>query len=1378
MKYNLDSLGPYAFEEMIQALIQKEFGIGGTVFGTGKDGGREYIYEGEAKLPFLNIENNWSGYWVIQAKFKISNSKEKDNLKWVKSQFQAEMKKFKNPDKHLRTPDNYIFITNVKLTGQAVVGEIDKLQKYVDGYKKFIPNIHFVLYDDLCTLLENNRDVATSYLSFILPGDVLSELFKYLKKDEERLNKIILTYLQKEFKYDTYSKLEQSGRRLDDNIKIENVFIDLFATESNIIDAELYQSQTQKTTKHVLTEDGKTILVAENTEKRFVKRIVNLSNDSQRKQCQKNSSMTSRENKFVLIGSAGQGKSTLTQFISQLYRAYFINANNKGQTPRFINDFLTNLRNRKTKVSKPELFRIPFRIILTNYNDWIIKRKKGNNPINVISFIKNELENEGDKIDVDDIRDILSKLSSIIIFDGLDEVPASANRDTIISEIDKFIDIELQSHESDSIIIITTRPQGFKDEFNNENFTHLKIVELNKTDCREYLTKLVALSENNPTKKEKHLSTLFRALEKESSSRLMRTPLDATIMATLVKRGGNPPEVKYNLYKDYYTTIFDREREKGVFELDKYKGAINSLHEYLGFIQQSSSEQKKNSAKITRGSFIIVIKKYFLAQGYSDENATNNTNTISEILTERLVMIAELTIDLDNQNNNIIGFPVAPIQEYFASLYLVHDEDVVVIKRIQQISSNSFWRNVLLFMIGYFQNEGRAYLNDHVYSECIQNNEANAKVAKVGSWLAVDVLIENVFSETPNFENIFAKELGVILNLALSNKHDYLLRMPEAIISGHLKQHLIKVIKSTKKINRKLTAWKIIIQIPDLFNDIITQFWPKDNDELVLLSFIINQNKLNYPFFIEKAIFRLKELLNDTNINKTNYFSSTLISSDILESQEKRILIESLFLNDKSYNENINVILRISENIDYEKKLKKGQHYIKSEKELKIFQISENYSRKIKACEQSSHINKKLRAIFEENNIEYLVKLMDFYLNPDKETTNIFLLSLKKVDSIIIDKLVKSELNWILLIVLKKLRKVKEFNEIFRYTNSSDFEELFKLCIITEIDFPKFQNNSVLKDAFLKYSVSSKSTVRELDDFKNSFNDFYLPLIENKELNLYPNLQNEFILELINNTLTINYGASTSFKNFISNNYQILISLLSILFEKNNTLSFKNHTNNINIYQLCLNSILTYIKKEDFIEISSKNKETIFNRLSIRKDNSSFNYQTIQDVVYILAINTVNDSLTLDNETSIIRYIFLLFIAHPNPLFLNEINFSQLENKRYLDEENEISRLMLLFMNCLHSCKYYQQVKEQLKPLYKKNVYIGKYLIKLFSDEKFDISKNIDFINEFYFLSKKIDPENYLLHSKFETIIREKIESKSSDFGLTKIKKSLNLNIK
>ncbi len=148
-------------------------------------------------------------------------------------------------------------------------------------------------------MLENNRDVATSYLSFILPGDILNELFIHLKKEKIEIKDTIHRYLQREFKADLYSKLEQSGRKTDENIKIEEVFTDLYVTESNVIDADVYHNQ-EFINEINIDEDGNPIII-QNDKNRFVEKIIDLSNDSQRKSNSSKDNGISRLNKFVII---------------------------------------------------------------------------------------------------------------------------------------------------------------------------------------------------------------------------------------------------------------------------------------------------------------------------------------------------------------------------------------------------------------------------------------------------------------------------------------------------------------------------------------------------------------------------------------------------------------------------------------------------------------------------------------------------------------------------------------------------------------------------------------------------------------------------------------------------------------------------------------------------------------------------------------------------------------------------------------------------------------------------------------------------------------------------------------------------------------------
>ena len=68
MDYDLSRLSTRSFEQLIQALCIREMGSGVVVFGDGPDGGREAIFEGAVSFP--SAVKPWSGYGVIQAKFK------------------------------------------------------------------------------------------------------------------------------------------------------------------------------------------------------------------------------------------------------------------------------------------------------------------------------------------------------------------------------------------------------------------------------------------------------------------------------------------------------------------------------------------------------------------------------------------------------------------------------------------------------------------------------------------------------------------------------------------------------------------------------------------------------------------------------------------------------------------------------------------------------------------------------------------------------------------------------------------------------------------------------------------------------------------------------------------------------------------------------------------------------------------------------------------------------------------------------------------------------------------------------------------------------------------------------------------------------------
>jgi hypothetical protein len=89
--FDLGRLNPISFERLVRALCFAKMGPAGTVYSSGPDGGRDFTYEGS----IAGYEGkNWNGYLVFQAKFKDPILSQTDDIKWLKSELDGELKKY------------------------------------------------------------------------------------------------------------------------------------------------------------------------------------------------------------------------------------------------------------------------------------------------------------------------------------------------------------------------------------------------------------------------------------------------------------------------------------------------------------------------------------------------------------------------------------------------------------------------------------------------------------------------------------------------------------------------------------------------------------------------------------------------------------------------------------------------------------------------------------------------------------------------------------------------------------------------------------------------------------------------------------------------------------------------------------------------------------------------------------------------------------------------------------------------------------------------------------------------------------------------------------------------------------------------------------
>src|SRR4051812_35613520 len=87
----LGRLNSTAFERLVRSLCFAEMGPAGVVFSSGPDGARDFVYDGAIR----GYEpKRWRGYLVVQVKFKDPSLSKTNDIAWLKSQLDAELKKY------------------------------------------------------------------------------------------------------------------------------------------------------------------------------------------------------------------------------------------------------------------------------------------------------------------------------------------------------------------------------------------------------------------------------------------------------------------------------------------------------------------------------------------------------------------------------------------------------------------------------------------------------------------------------------------------------------------------------------------------------------------------------------------------------------------------------------------------------------------------------------------------------------------------------------------------------------------------------------------------------------------------------------------------------------------------------------------------------------------------------------------------------------------------------------------------------------------------------------------------------------------------------------------------------------------------------------
>src|SRR5262245_2421854 len=836
--YNLHGLNTRDFQHLVQAIARKRIAAGVTAFGDGKDGARDLTFKG--KMDYPSAAGAWDGYLVMGCKFyqRSSGDSQKDGA-WALKQLEGDLKKFLVKRRKLPKPEYYLFVTNVPLSGVAETGGRDRASALLREYsaKLHLKDFSIWDYNDLRGFLDGDADLRAAYGHFITTGDVLAQMTKVLNRHRTDFADIMHTFLQKELIADMSAKLQSAGEDPDVQIPLANVFVDLpFAetVEAAVLASEEEEARLPKVVHHLL-DAGSYVLRRTSHEDGSTGREGRLAGK--------------RNSRYAIVGGPGQGKSTFGQYLCQLYRAAIL----QGRPPERLDDRVPGILKQLEKQQKdmgglPLIRRFPIRIELRNFANALATDSQ----LTLLEYIRQDIERLGSaSVSVDDLKSWLSQYPWVLVLDGLDEVPPSSNRSEVLREIDSFR-VDAASLNSDLLVIATTRPQSYSKEFSEELFRHLYLTPLSPNQALHYGRKLAeARCGADERRRAELIRSLEKACENPATSRLMQSPLQVTIMATLLEDTGEPPQQRYRLFAEYYRTIYKRETRRRLLGgiLTERQKDIDVIHAQAGLMLHAAGEKTTARSKRTRidevdsalsdDQFRKLVQRRLEKIGISATKVSELLNLISDGSLQRLVFLVR-------PREGWVQFDITSLKEFMAAEAIMNGSDEDVRERLKVIAPASYWRNIFQFAVGKCFVD-RDYLLDNLVSLCAGLNEDKAcaeivadetagraaKAVLLGSRLALDIVADGTARQDLSYELRFAR---IALQLVRLADEESCARLA-SVFHDDLKGLYVEVIEDRlgqTSLWSQLGAWYLLMSLADRDVPWAIQMletdWPRDGD--------------------------------------------------------------------------------------------------------------------------------------------------------------------------------------------------------------------------------------------------------------------------------------------------------------------------------------------------------------------------------------------------------------------------------------------------------------------------------------------------------------------------------------------------------------------
>jgi hypothetical protein len=703
-KYLYERLGSHDFQLLVNAVMPHAFqGYRPLPLGQ-SDGGRDGIQVVDGNTLVFQVK--WS-----------STGREKNPVSWLDNVVVGEEQNLRRlAAEGVR---RYMLVTNLSSTGRPGTGTFDRLNEKFDAHAKAygFEEMTCIWREGLDGFLDSvPPEVKWEYAEMLAGWDLIRYLIneQFGAKRDKGLRDLVRKVVATQWGEDELVKFSQSDV---DRERVADLFIDV----------------TGERLRTVGANPPTGLLCPSNANALIAARDVHIGGTA--------AYLLKPAVWATLVrGAPGQGKSTLSQYVSQAHRSAFLP---EGRRP-------SNLPSLKDKA------RFPLRLDLSEYSRWLHgidvfdpseterpskRRKKRSGAQSTLECFLGELmtyASGGAEVGADAVHDLFDRVPTLVVLDGLDEVGSPKTRATVVDAINKFT-VRCQTYPVPVQVVVTTRPSNNElPEPDAELFEVIVLNELTVEERDEYLRKWCTVHGIHGREGRDMRKSFKEKSAEPYIAELAGNPMQLTILLDLIhERGAATPTQRTELYDNYVELLLARESNKYPEAVRKHREQLKEIIPFLGWYLQSRSEEHSLPGRMKVGELQGAMRHFQQCYGKREG-----------VVDELFDAVSDRLWALTSKTDGTFELEVLSLREYFAArfLYKWAGEDIRLFDRtvvMRELLRRPQWLNTARFYGGNAQGGDVAVLADGILDELRDGCTPQARAA---AWTLVT---DGVFQSRP-----------------------------------------------------------------------------------------------------------------------------------------------------------------------------------------------------------------------------------------------------------------------------------------------------------------------------------------------------------------------------------------------------------------------------------------------------------------------------------------------------------------------------------------------------------------------------------------------------------------------------------------------------